>query len=93
MVVHLRKRHFKLCHMLEMVQELSVFIVSELGILLEIVIKRRLMKPDIDTRAIHGILLVKIRIMISNYMCLTLLFLLRLMKLKLGLWILELPLI
>jgi len=57
---HLRKIHFKVCHSLKLIQELSVFIVAELVILLEIVIKRRMMKIGIDTRGIQGILLAKV---------------------------------
>lgn len=92
-VVHPKKIHFKVCHQLKKIKELSVFTVAELVILLQIVIKRRLMKLDIDTRGMQGILLVKIIIMILSYLCLMLLFLLGPMKLKLGLCILDNPLI
>ena len=93
LVVHLRKIHFKIFHPPKLILELSIFTVAELVILLETAIRKRMMKTNIDTRGIQGISLVKIRIMILNYLFLMLIFMLRPMRLELGLWILEHPLI
>jgi len=78
--------HLKVCFKIEVIQDTNVFIVVELVTLLEIPIRRSLMKVDIEIRSMQGTLLIKIIIKTSHYLYLIFLSPLRTMKQKIGLW-------